>query len=104
MTRPQKQSPPMRSPPPVENTFYSETSGMSRSYRNPSDMTAKRSCYSCKTRCTPYWRDGWSPGITLCNACGLRFAKYRKVCSTCKAIGVKGNYDNITCPNCRKCL
>ena len=41
-------------------------------------------CFSCLTSKTPYWRPGWTvPAIgtvNLCNACGMRFSKYRAHC------------------------
>ncbi|GAM19675.1 hypothetical protein SAMD00019534_028500 [Acytostelium subglobosum LB1] len=36
-------------------------------------------CYKCKTRKTPEWRKGPDGPATLCNACGLSFAKKLKV-------------------------
>jgi len=35
-------------------------------------------CYHCGTRETPRWRTGPEGKNTLCNACGLRYAKYKK--------------------------
>lgn len=94
MPRPLKRSPASRSPDkPILRRPVPESSP-------EYDIKPIRICYSCSTSVTPYWRDGWSPGIILCNACGLRFSKYRKVCHTCKWVGKKANYERITCPNC----
>lgn len=81
MPRPPKKSPPARSPKKI-----------------------KKSCYACKTERTPYWREGWKKGIILCNACGLRFSKYKKFCAKCNAIGVKAHFDRVTCPKCEEKL
>ena len=63
--------------------------------------TSKRKrCESCGTRKTPYWRDGWEIGITLCNACGIRFHKYRKMCEICRCIAKKDEKGNLHCPKC----
>jgi len=39
-------------------------------------------CYHCSTRETPRWRTGPEGKNTLCNACGLRYAKYKKTVNT----------------------
>lgn len=83
MPRPKKQSPPARSPKNI-------------------DVTKK--CFSCKTTSTPYWRDSWKPGKPLCNACGLRFSKYKKYCNLCNSIGVKANFERLSCPTCKTWL
>lgn len=98
MPRPAKGSPAPRSPKQTVSKFVHSKIGPKP------DIKQARVCYSCSTRVTPYWRDGWSPGILLCNACGLRFSKYRKVCHICKAIGIKANFERITCPICKTCL
>lgn len=64
-------------------------------------LYAKRKrCESCGTRKTPYWRDGWGLGVALCNACGIRFHKYRKVCETCSCIAKKDEKGHLHCPKC----
>lgn len=60
----------------------------------------RRKCESCGTRKTPYWREGWDLGIVLCNACGIRFHKYRKVCEICRHIAKKDEKGYLQCPNC----
>lgn len=44
-----------------------------------------KTCASCKTKKTPLWRDS-EDGISYCNACGIRFKKYRVRCSNCQYI------------------
>ncbi|XP_054460257.1 GATA-type zinc finger protein 1 [Anoplopoma fimbria] len=56
-------------------------------------------CASCCTRKTPMWRDA-EDGTPLCNACGIRYKKYRVRCVKCWYIPRKeGN--SISC--CLKC-
>lgn len=44
-----------------------------------------KTCASCKTKKTPLWRDS-EDGTPYCNACGIRFKKYRFRCSMCSYI------------------
>lgn len=45
--------------------------------------TAKsKTCASCSTKKTPLWRDS-DDGTPYCNACGIRFKKYRIRCPVC---------------------
>jgi hypothetical protein len=62
--------------------------------------TLKKRCDSCGTRKTPYWRDGWEFGILLCNACGIRFHKYKKYCEKCHCIARKDEKGKLHCPVC----
>lgn len=41
-----------------------------------------KTCASCKTKKTPLWRDS-EDGTPYCNACGIRYKKYRVRCSSC---------------------
>lgn len=41
-----------------------------------------KTCASCKTKKTPLWRDS-EDGTPYCNACGIRYKKYRIRCSNC---------------------
>lgn len=61
----------------------------------------KKVCSSCGTRKTPYWRDGWESGIMLCNACGIRYQKYKKYCSECCTIARKDEKGKLHCPDCQ---
>ena len=64
----------------------------------------KKVCISCKTKKTPYWREGWNRGVLLCNACGIRYQKYKKYCFTCFSIVRKDERGRLHCPECQKIL
>lgn len=51
----------------------------------PTTTTKTKTCASCKTKKTPLWRDS-EDGTPYCNACGIRFKKYRFRCSSCSYI------------------
>lgn len=54
-------------------------------------------CASCKTKKTPLWRDS-EDGTPYCNACGIRFKKYRISCPICSYIPRKDeNLGNLCC-------
>jgi len=59
----------------------------------------KKVCASCGTKETPYWRDGWGC-VTLCNACGIRYQKYKLKCNNCTYIPRKEETHNIQCARC----
>ncbi|XP_072014303.1 uncharacterized protein [Amphiura filiformis] len=56
-------------------------------------------CASCGTKRTPLWRDA-EDGTPLCNACGIRYKKYRVRCVHCWHIPKK---DGKSYPNCARC-
>lgn len=56
-------------------------------------------CASCSTRKTPLWRDS-DDGTPYCNACGIRFKKYRVRCSVCLYIPRKDEKTNNCCYLC----
>lgn len=58
-------------------------------------------CASCRTTKTPYWRDAWHQGILLCNACGLRFAKFKRRCTSCHYVPRKDDKGGRCCPLCK---
>lgn len=58
-------------------------------------------CRSCSARITPYWRDGWSADVMLCNACGLRFQKFATRCGKCSYIPRKEDGPLRECPQCK---
>ncbi|XP_072847646.2 GATA-type zinc finger protein 1 [Pogona vitticeps] len=64
----------------------------------PSAHRNKR-CASCKTRKTPLWRDA-EDGTPLCNACGIRYKKYRIRCFRCWNIPKHGGKPYSHCSNC----
>jgi len=57
-------------------------------------------CLSCKTTKTPYWRESWNPGSLLCNACGLRFSKFKRRCTQCNYVPRKEDKASHHCPTC----
>ncbi|KAK9972793.1 hypothetical protein ABG768_023557 [Culter alburnus] len=56
-------------------------------------------CASCCTRKTPLWRDA-EDGTPLCNACGIRYKKYRVRCQKCWNIPKKEANTNSKCLKC----
>ncbi|XP_059202300.1 GATA-type zinc finger protein 1 [Centropristis striata] len=56
-------------------------------------------CASCCTRKTPMWRDA-EDGTPLCNACGIRYKKYRVRCVSCWHIPRKEDNSNSCCLKC----
>ncbi|XP_039628614.1 GATA-type zinc finger protein 1 isoform X2 [Polypterus senegalus] len=56
-------------------------------------------CASCSTRKTPLWRDA-EDGTPLCNACGIRYKKYRVRCFRCWHIPKKDGNSNFKCLRC----
>uniref|UniRef100_A0A8C3FDR9 GATA-type domain-containing protein n=1 Tax=Chrysemys picta bellii TaxID=8478 RepID=A0A8C3FDR9_CHRPI len=56
-------------------------------------------CASCQTRKTPLWRIA-EDGIPLCNACGIRYKKYRIRCFRCWNIPKKSGKPYSRCSNC----
>lgn len=59
-----------------------------------------RVCASCNVSKTPYWREAWDPYIVLCNACGLRFSKFKKRCVKCNYVPRKDDKGGRCCPIC----
>ncbi|KAF9233180.1 hypothetical protein BU15DRAFT_54287, partial [Melanogaster broomeanus] len=51
------------------------TGGGKNKYRKRSRATPPGKCHSCNIRETPEWRRGPDGARTLCNACGLHYAK-----------------------------
>ncbi|XP_069127123.1 uncharacterized protein [Argopecten irradians] len=66
-------------------------------HKNP--YISVKTCASCGTRRTPLWRDA-EDGTPLCNACGIRFKKYKVRCSQCWHIPKKDIKTFPNCPNC----
>ncbi|KAM4754566.1 GATA-type zinc finger protein 1 [Cyanocitta cristata] len=57
----------------------------------------RKRCTSCKTRRTPLWRTA-EDGTVLCNACGIRYRKYRVRCQRCW--NIPGKSGTPQCPRC----
>jgi hypothetical protein len=74
--------------------------GESREFNGSIIDAKRRICSSCRTSKTPYWREGWEFGILLCNACGIRYQKYRRYCGECCTIARKDETGKLHCPNC----
>lgn len=60
-------------------------------------------CASCKTKKTPLWRDS-EDGTPYCNACGIRFKKYRICCPICSYIPRKDEKLGNICCRCGSSL
>lgn len=58
-------------------------------------------CSSCCTRVTPYWRDGWSLDVVLCNKCGLRYEKNLFKCPNCLFVPNKRELISRVCKKCK---
>lgn len=61
---------------------------------------APRMCISCGATKTPYWREAWSSTVLLCNACGLRFSKFRRRCLDCSYVPRKEDKGSKACTKC----
>jgi len=57
-------------------------------------------CGSCKSSKTPYWRDSWSNAFILCNACGLRYSKFKRYCNECAYVPRKEDKSTPCCAQC----
>ncbi|XP_016109816.1 GATA-type zinc finger protein 1 isoform X1 [Sinocyclocheilus grahami] len=73
----------------ISSEEESDSCGLSRS----------KICASCCTRKTPLWRDA-EDGTPLCNACGIRYKKYRVRCQQCWNIPKKDANTNSKCLKC----
>ncbi|XP_019717254.1 GATA-type zinc finger protein 1 [Hippocampus comes] len=79
-------------------TQTSRTTSNSEEDSEPSASGGKV-CASCCTRKTPMWRDA-EDGTPLCNACGIRYKKYRVRCVNCWHIPRKESNSNSHCLKC----
>lgn len=59
-----------------------------------------RNCISCGATKTPYWREAWSSSVLLCNACGLRYSKFRRRCMDCSYVPRKEDKGSKACTKC----
>ncbi|XP_017548438.1 GATA-type zinc finger protein 1 isoform X2 [Pygocentrus nattereri] len=76
----------------------SQRASSSEEESDPAGLS-KKICASCCTRKTPLWRDA-EDGTPLCNACGIRYKKYRVRCLQCWNIPRKEANSNSTCLKC----
>lgn len=58
-----------------------------------------KQCASCATKLTPLWRDA-EDGTPLCNACGIRYKKYKVRCTRCWHIPRKNDNTRSDCKEC----
>ncbi|XP_036381100.1 GATA-type zinc finger protein 1 [Megalops cyprinoides] len=68
-----------------------------------SGLSKNKVCASCNTKKTPLWRDA-EDGTPLCNACGIRYKKYRIRCFQCWNIPRKESNSNLKCHKCGDAL
>ena len=68
--------------------------------KHPRVGQKSKTCASCKTKKTPLWRDS-EDGTPYCNACGIRFKKYRFRCPSCSYIPRKDERE--TSKSCCQC-
>ncbi|EDO38343.1 predicted protein [Nematostella vectensis] len=62
-------------------------------------LNIEKECASCGVAKTPLWRDA-EDGTPLCNACGIRYKKYRIRCLRCWYIPKKEEKALPCCPCC----
>ena len=61
-----------------------------------------KQCACCGVTSTPLWRD--VHGVSLCNACGIRFKKYGIICPSCRFVPCKNQQNSKTCARCAAAL
>ncbi|XP_061627487.1 GATA-type zinc finger protein 1 [Phyllopteryx taeniolatus] len=79
-------------------TRMSRTACSTDEEREPTASRGKV-CASCCTTKTPMWRDA-EDGTPLCNACGIRYKKYKVRCVNCWHIPKKESNSNTCCLKC----
>ncbi|XP_030206541.1 GATA-type zinc finger protein 1 isoform X1 [Gadus morhua] len=88
---------------PRRRTRPSQSSLRSSSSEEDLDLSTSSSkskeCASCCTKKTPMWRDA-EDGTPLCNACGIRYKKYRVRCVNCWHIPRKEGNTHSRCLKC----
>ena len=82
------------------NSFESST---------PSTILSKpkykqKRCISCRKRQTPRWHfiHTKNENLLFCNACAMRFKKYKSVCSNCYHAYKKDELNDPSCPRCHQ--
>ncbi|XP_043086850.1 GATA-type zinc finger protein 1 [Puntigrus tetrazona] len=81
------------------NRSRTQRNSSSEEESDPCSLSRSKVCASCRTRKTPLWRDA-EDGTPLCNACGIRYKKYRVRCQQCWNIPKKEANTNSTCLKC----
>ncbi|XP_074642934.1 uncharacterized protein LOC141900100 isoform X2 [Tubulanus polymorphus] len=69
------------------------------SMRHSWSLKSGKQCASCCTKKTPLWRDA-EDGTPLCNACGIRYKKYRIRCVCCWFVPRKASKAKSLCAKC----
>ncbi|XP_067314911.1 GATA-type zinc finger protein 1 [Pseudorasbora parva] len=77
----------------------SQRSSCSEEESDSCGLSRSKICASCCTSKTPLWRDA-EDGTPLCNACGIRYKKYRVRCHQCWNIPKKEANTNLKCLKC----
>ncbi|KAG8197006.1 hypothetical protein JTE90_004279 [Oedothorax gibbosus] len=90
----------MSLPPRKKRKFraYVDSSDEEDCNNNITPITEEKHCASCSVKKTPLWRDA-EDGTPLCNACGIRYKKYKLRCGTCWHIPKKDEFR----PTCQYC-
>ncbi|XP_038234864.1 GATA-type zinc finger protein 1 [Dermochelys coriacea] len=90
-----------RNPNPRQISLTREFCRASSSEEDQGSLSVQSSkcCASCQTRKTPLWRIA-EDGTPLCNACGIRYKKYRIRCFRCWNIPKKSGKPYSRCSNC----
>lgn len=71
-----------------------------RAKAKKSTLGSPRLCISCGATKTPYWREAWSNSVLLCNACGLRYSKFKRRCLDCSYVPRKEDKGSRVCTKC----
>lgn len=88
----------LSAPSPPPDALRHRPRGAQRARRTGAPVP--RSCISCGATKTPYWREAWAPSVLLCNACGLRFSKFRRRCVACAYVPRKEDKGARACTRC----
>lgn len=92
-------------PPPVRRLSLFKPSVESRCYGDADlgvqPLPTTKECESCCTSETLIWRDT-EEGVSLCNACGIRWRKYHYRCIECWYIPMQDELDQVNCASCGK--
>ena len=92
-------------PPPVQRIPLFKPSAELRCYGytelGVQPLPTTKECESCCTSETVIWRDT-EDGVSLCNACGIRWRKYHYRCIECWYIPMQDELDHVNCASCGK--
>ena len=87
----------------LESSEETDMYGTNSAEEKPNSAYKVKICASCKTKKTPLWRDS-EDGTPYCNACGIRFKKYRISCPICSYIPRKDEKLGNLCCRCGSSL